>query len=65
MANRQVVVEIGRFIVGILILILILVLVLILIVILILIGILILIPHRECNPRLRLERHVDLDLVGE
>ena len=59
MANRQVVVEIGRFIVGILILILILVLVLILIVILILI------PHRECNPRLRLERHVDLDLVGE
>lgn len=63
MANRQVVVEIGRFIVGILILIL--VLVLILIVILILIGILILIPHRECNPRLRLERHVDLDLVGE
>ena len=63
MANRQVVVEIGRFIVGILILIL--VLVLILIVILILILILILIPHRECNPRLRLERHVDLDLVGE
>ncbi len=57
MANRQVVVEIGRFIVGILILILVLVL--------ILIVILILIPHRECNPRLRLERHVDLDLVGE